>query len=228
MRGRLLTTVMAVMLALSAYGQVSVEPNPFNGMVYNQLGEPIKNARVYVRDPERYAQSDRKGRFGLTDVMAGDTLHVIVKKVQYDIPVEGRRSIKLWLMDQKSYRATEDQHLVDVGYGFVSRREHTGVSKGISGEELQRTGCTDILMALQGKVPGLNVSGSGFGEPAVSMRGINSINLSQTPLFIVDGNVVSSLRAVSIYDVDYVEVLKDASIYGSRGANGAILVHTKR
>ncbi len=59
------------------------------------------------------------------------------------------------------------------------------------------------------------------------MRGLNSIKLSQTPLFIVDGIEVTTLTNVSVWDVDYVEVLKDASIYGSRGANGAILVHTK-
>lgn len=235
MKGRVFCVVLtAWLMALAANGQektekvvVNVEPTPFNGLVCNQKNEPIKNAHIYVRDARRYAVSDRKGRFGLTNVSPDDTLHVVVKKLQYDIPVAGRKSIKLRLMDQKSYKAEEDQHLVDVGYGYVKRREHTGVSNGISGEELQRTGATNVLMALQGKIPGLNVSGSGFGEPNVSMRGINSINLSQTPLFIVDGIEVTTLTNVSVWDVDYVEVLKDASIYGSRGANGAILVHTK-
>ena len=234
MKGKILITIVVLLLAMTASAQDAKqtvygagEPVPFNGIVYDLNGVPVKNARIYVKDERRYAQTNRKGQFGLTDVKADDTLHVVVKKVRYDIPVEGRKSIKIWLADQKTFRADEDQHLVDVGYGFVKRREHTGVSNGISGEELQRTGATNVLMALQGKIPGLNVSGSGFGEPNVSMRGVNSINLSQTPLFIVDGIEVTTLTNVSVWDVDYVEVLKDASIYGSRGANGAILVHTK-
>ena len=131
MKGRVFCVVLtAWLMALVANGQektekvvVNVEPTPFNGLVCNQMNE----------DARRYAVSDRKGRFGLTNVSPDDTLHVVVKKLQYDIPVAGRKSIKLRLMDQQSYKAEEDQHLVDVGYGYVKRREHTGVSNGISG-----------------------------------------------------------------------------------------------
>ena len=77
---------------------------------------------------------------------------------------------------------------------------------------------------MRGLVPGLLISPSG----EISLRGQTSFYLDSTPLFVVDDVVVNSLDIVNIHDVEHVEVLKDANMYGSRGANGAILVKTKR
>lgn len=98
----------------------------------------------------------------------------------------------------------------------------------ISGEELVRTGQTSILGALQGLVPGLNIRGNEFTGFQSNIRGVNSIMLPSTPLFVVDGTIVNSLEVVNIHDVDYIEVDKDGSMYGARGANGVIKVFTKR
>ena len=202
---------------------------PFNGIVTDITGAPLKGAKVYVVSPRVYARSDKKGRFGLTDVKADDTLHVHYKKTEYTVPVAGRKSVRIRLGDQLTPEVNEDQDLVNWGYGFVKRRESIDVSSGISGEELLRSGQTNLLAALQGRIPGLNIGPSYLGaDPTVNIRGINSINLPSTPLYIVDGVEVQSLEFVNLYDVDHVEVLKDASIYGSRGANGAILVTLKR
>lgn len=214
------------LISLGLYAQKGV---PFNGLVFDTNGNPLKNVRVYVHDPRKYSRTNKLGRFGLTDVKGTDTLNVAFKKHSYQIPVNNKKSMKIFLADENQVRTEEDQQLVDFGYGFVKRRESTGPSNGISGEELRRSGYSDILSALQGRIPGLNVGGNGAAgvEPTVSMRGANSFMLSQTPLFVVDGVIVDTLMGVSLMDVDYVEVLKDASIYGSRGANGAILVRTK-
>lgn len=204
---------------------------PFNGIVKDVFGKPVRNVRVHVDNPRLYATTDKQGRFGLTDVKPTDVLHVKVKKKEYEIPVEGKKSIVIIVAEDFLLKeAVESQELVDIGYGFVKRREHTLPGNTISGEELVRTGRSDILSALQGKVPGLNISTNNRpgGESSVNIRGIQSINLPSTPLYIVDGIEQSSLMHISVYDVDYVEVMKDASIYGSRGANGAIIVHTKR
>lgn len=225
---RTLLLFLALLFPLFGYAQ---EKTPFNGIVKDVLGNPIKNARIYVSIPRLYARTDKRGRFGLTDVKPDDVLHVKVKKVEYEIPVEGKKSIIIVVAEDFSIRETsESQDLVDIGYGFVKRREATLPSNTISGEELVRSGQTNILNALAGKVPGLNISTNNRpgGEASVNIRGIQSINLPSTPLYIVDGIEQSSLMHISIYDVDYVEVMKDASIYGSRGANGAIIVHTKR
>lgn len=213
--------------SINAMAQDSHERKPFNGMVQDVLGQPMRNVKIWVTNDRQYTMSDRKGRFGLTDVKATDTLHIKYKKQRYDIAVEGRKSMRIMIADEP--RVEEDQELVDMGYGFVRRREYTGVSNYISGEELRNTGRGSLLAALQGRVPGLNVVTGPFpSDERVSMRGITSINLDNTPLFLVDGVIVESLDHINIYDVESVEVLKDASIYGARGANGAILVHTRR
>lgn len=206
------------------------EKVPFNGIVKDVTGSPVKNVRIYVDNLRLYATTDKQGRFGLTDVKPDDVLHVKARKAEYEIPVQGKKSIVIVVAEDFLLKeAVESQELVDIGYGFVKRREHTLPGNTISGEELVRTGQTNILNALAGRIPGLNVSTNSRpgGEASVNIRGIQSINLPSTPLFIVDGVEQSSLMYISPYDVDYVEVMKDASIYGSRGANGAIIVHTK-
>lgn len=202
---------------------------PFNGIITDVEGKPVNKARIYVSDPKRYATSDKKGRFGLTDVAPDDTLHIRIKKNVYLVPVDGRTGVRLIMLAEGGFNASQDDELVDQGYGFVRRREYAGVSNGISGDRLRATGRRTILSALEGMVPGLNISGSdSFGrETSVNIRGQRSFMLSSTPLYLVDGVVVQSLDGISINDVDYVEVMKDGSIFGSRGANGAISVHLK-
>ncbi|MBQ0057567.1 MAG: TonB-dependent receptor plug domain-containing protein [Bacteroidales bacterium] len=202
---------------------------PFNGMVTDIVGQPLKGVKVYSVDKNFVAKTDKQGRFGLSNVSPTDTIHVLYKGEHYDIPVAGRKSLRIRLGDQVLKSADEDVEMADLGYGFVKRREVIQATNGISGEVLRRTGRTNVLDALQGLVPGLTVrNNSEFGNNAtVSMRGVNSINSPITPLFFVDGVEVSSLDFVNIYDVESVEVMKEASIYGSRGANGAILVKTK-
>ncbi len=207
------------------------EDQPFNGLLLDASGMPIKNAKIYVTSPDRYAKTDKKGKFGLTNVQSTDTLKIKIKKRKspYLIPAEGSKGLKIYLADQGTYQISPDEEMASIGYGWVKRREYTGSSAGISGDDLRRTGKHDILSALQGKVAGMNITGSGtpWSENQVTIRGQKSIYLSSTPLFVVDGIVVDNFDGVSIYDVDRVEVLKEAPIYGSRGANGAILVFTK-
>ena len=227
----LLFVSLCAMYVMPAMAQEHQEDVPFNGLISDITGQPLKGANIWVHDHRRYARSDRKGRFGLTNVEANDTLHIKYRKQMYDIPVAGRRSINIKLADQGVQSCDEDEELVYLGYGYVRKRECTASRGGISGEELRRSGATTILGALQGRIAGLYVTSSnrfGLGGEEVNIRGINSLNLPSTPLYVVDGVVVDSLDSISLYDVDYVEVLKDANIYGSRGANGAIIVHTKR
>lgn len=201
---------------------------PFNGLILDREMKPKKGVKVFVKNPKRYSTSDKQGRFGLTDVEPDDTLTLVLsKKESIRIPVAGCKGMRIVISGDTSAYGENDEELVNIGYGYVKRREHTGVSSGISGDRLRSTGGRDILSALKGLVPGLNINGSN-GNYSVNIRGVKSLNFSNEPLYIVDGVTVSSLDFVSIYDVEYVEVLKDAYMYGSRGANGAILVTTKK
>ena len=223
---RILRYIGAV-VALAGFIISAFAEEPFNGVLLDGNMKPKKGVKIYVKDPKRYATTDKQGRFGLTDVMPNDTLTLVMsKKEKIRIPVDGCRGIKIVLAGDNGVRAENDEELVNLGYGFVKRREHIGVSSGISGDRLRATGQRDIIGALKGLVPGLYITGT-LGNYNVNIRGKKTLLLSDEPLYLVDGVVVSSLDFISIYDVDHVEVIKDASQYGSRGANGAILVTTK-
>ncbi|MBQ2507913.1 MAG: TonB-dependent receptor plug domain-containing protein [Bacteroidaceae bacterium] len=217
-------------LSLSTFAQNNQKGEPFNGLITDILAQPIKRAKIYVKSPDIYTYSDKKGRFGLTDISSDDTLKILYKKRIYFVPILNRKSLRIRLGDQLVDSAQEDQELIDYGYGYVKRREYLNSVNLLSGEQLQKEGYTTVMEALRGRVPGLNIYGtSGFGDtPSVNIRGINSINSSSTPLFLLDDVEVSSFDAVNLGDVDRIEVLKDANMYGVKGANGVIKVYTKK
>lgn len=220
---KLFFSIMISIFACVAVFAQKQKAVPFNGVVADLLGQPLKGARVWVVSPDYYTTTDKKGKFGLTNVQPTDTLHIKYKKQLYLIPVDTMKSVRVRLGDELKYEVRQDEELVNTGYGFVKRRESCNSSTGISGEVLVRTGRTDVLEALQGLVPGLTITN---GKAII--RGLATINGSSDPLFLVDGVEVESLSFVNVYVVDKVEVLKDANMYGVKGANGAILVTTKR
>lgn len=216
--------IAALLLTASTLAAATHEGVPFNGQIIDHTGKPVKNARIWTADPERYATSDKKGRFGLTDVDPADTLHVKIKKQQFAIPVDGAPSMRIVFIDENHFSHNQDEEMVNLGYEWVKHRERTASTNGFSGERLVATGASTILEALKGLVPGLYFGPGG----TVNIRGQHSIMGDSTPLFVLDGTIVGSLDFVNLSSVDHVEVLKDAPMYGSRGANGAIIVTTKR
>lgn len=221
--------IASLLTMLSVLFSVKGEEIPFNGLIVDAGGKPVSKVRVWVKDEGSYATSDKQGRFGLSEVNPTDTLNLKIKKKVYRIAVDGRKSMKITVIDAGIKEVNEEPEIMDLGYGYVKRRERINASSGITGARLRATGQSNILDALRGLVPGLNISGSSRnGDQSVTIRGIHSINSSNEPLYVVDDLPVSSLDGISLYDVERVEVLKDAPIYGSRGANGAIIVTTKR
>jgi len=222
-----------MLLALCASGNAQTAEEegkvPFNGQIVDLAGQPVRGVMVYTIDRNFHTVSDKKGRFGLTNVLPNDTVHLLYHRTHYAIPVNGRKSMRIIMGDQIDLHVEQSTDMENLGYGWVSRRESVSSSQGISGELLRRTGRSNLLDALQGLVPGLQVLGDGgpTGQKVI-IRGIGTINGSTDPLFIVDGVEVSSLDFLNVYDIECVEVMKDAFIYGSRGANGAILVTTKK
>lgn len=221
--------VALAMLPLAAIGQNSNQGVPFNGVIVDLNNNPVKRARVYVTDENRYAVSDKKGRFGLTDVGPTDTLHVKYRNEMYVIPVDGLKSVRIRLADQKQYTAVGDESLVSIGYDYVKTREQFNAGSTITGEDLVRTGRFDLVEALQGLVPGLRLTRGEFGEGTrANIRNSASLNGNTEALYVVDGVIVDSLFGIDVHTVDHVEILKDANIYGAQGGNGAIVVYTKQ
>ncbi|MBQ8437869.1 MAG: TonB-dependent receptor plug domain-containing protein [Alistipes sp.] len=215
---RLLSLV--VMLVASAYvasAQQSAKDIPFNGLIISEEGYAIQKMKVQVKGRSRHAVSDKQGRFGLTNVPADAILQFSYKKIKFELPVNGRRSMRVILVDGSVKSAEESQELIDTGYGHVKRREQSSNSGVITGEELRSLGQMDLQEALLGLVPGLQLVN---GE--LTLRGSTSINASSAPLIFVDGMETTTLSTVSINQVESVSVSRDGSMYGARGANGVI------
>ena len=155
------------------------------------------------------------------DKIADDAVLVFRRKgVKVEIGVNGRRSLRVMLIGEAISKADESQELVDLGFGYVRRREFNSSYGVITGEELRKENPgQDLETALQGRVAGLTTA---HGE--ITLRGHNSLAFSSAPLFIVDGTETSSLSNISVHDVETVTVHKDGSMYGQRGANGVIVV----
>jgi TonB-dependent SusC/RagA subfamily outer membrane receptor len=216
-----------LILCVCTFGIVSAQEQgdvPFNGIVEDAFGTPLKGARIWNVSPIYYATSNKMGEFGLTNVKPTDTLHVKYRKKVYDIAVDGKKSMRVRISDEVHVSVWEEEELVNTGYGFVKRRESCNATTGIPGELLVRTGRINILEAMRGMVPGVQISTSG----KVVIRGQATIYGTSDPLFLVDNMEVDNLDYVNVYDVERVDVLKDANMYGAKGANGAILVTTKR
>src|SRR5690606_17985937 len=202
-----------------------------SGTVTDQAGEPLIGVNVLVQGTTMGTATDIDGRFELQDVNENATL--VFSYVGYqtqEVPVNGRSSISVTMVEDLQ---TLDEVVV-VGYGTQKKSDLTGTVASVGSERLDNVPNLDIAQAIQGAVPGVMMQTSSAGAApgeVLMIRGRNSIRASNDPLIVVDGIPYGGqLRDINPNDVKSIEVLKDASaaaIYGSRGANGVILVTTK-
>lgn len=209
--------IIAAML-LSA--TISVAEEPFNGLIVGLDGKGIK-ANIAVKGSDKRTRSDGKGRFGLTDIKADDTLYIIYKRDTTAIELQGRRSIHIVLAEQGEVVSFEEsEELMNYGFGYVKRRESLDYSSGISGDRLRASGTNDLRKAIMMCYPGLKYIN---GELCLLTQ--NSINSSSAVLILCDG-VECNLDYINIHDVKSVEIIKGSNMYGFRGVNGVILITT--
>lgn len=218
---KLLLLVVMLLAGVAAFAQKEGDI-PFNGLIINEAGKGVSRFKVKVKGARAHALSDNQGRFGLTNVPADAVLQFSYKKIEFEIPVNGRRSMRVILVAGSVSDVEESQELIDTGYGYVKRRELTQRSDVISGDELRSLGQMDLQEALLGVMPGLQLIN---GE--LSLRGSTSLNASSRPLILVDGMETTTLSTVSINEVESVSLDRDGSMYGIRGANGVILITLK-
>ena len=200
-----ITLVLCIFLlsAVASFAQSdSVSWRPFNAIVTDAAGSPLKGVKVFISSPVKYATSDKNGRFGLTNVDSDDTLHLRYKRKNYDVPVSGRLGLKIRLFDNLGVESDDGADLMDFGYGFVKRRETISVSNGISGEELARTGQSNLLLALQGKVPGFIIDESRDGGCYLKIRGDISFNSPSSPLlFLMELSSIRLTMSMSLMSI---------------------------
>lgn len=194
-------------------------------------GTPIPGVSILVKGTNRGVTTDVNGDFQLE--VPGSESVLIVSSVGYikqEVAVGGQTNLAIQL--KSDIKALDE--VVVVGYGTVKRSDLTGSVAQIKGDKLLDRQSQNVAQALQGRMPGVDVqvnSAAPGYQPRVRIRGVNSINSSVEPLYVVDGIIgVSNANLLNPNDIESVEVLKDASataIYGARGANGVILITTK-
>ena len=203
------------------------------GTVTDDLG-PVIGATVTVQGTSIGATTDLDGKFTLTSVPNVAKAVLIVRFVGMEEakePLKGRTS-NIHIQMKEAVGMLDD--VVVIGYGTQKRGNLTGSIASVSGKILEKVQTTSAAEAIVGKLPGVQVTavdGSPDAEIKILVRGGGSITQDNSPLIILDGFEVSSLNDVPPTDIESIEVLKDAAstaIYGARGANGVILVTTKR
>ncbi|SFN49717.1 SusC/RagA family TonB-linked outer membrane protein [Salegentibacter flavus] len=190
---------------------------------------PLPGANVIVKNTTNGTQTDFDGNFSL-EASRGDILVVsFLGYVTQEVPATDS-PIQVTLMEDSE---TLDQVVV-VGYGTQSKRDITGSVSIIDDEAFDDRPNTQVGALIQGKAPGVQVV-SGSGKPSsglnIRIRGTNSINASSEPLYVVDGVPTNDTRSLNPADIESISVLKDASsaaIYGAQGANGVVLITTRK
>jgi TonB-linked SusC/RagA family outer membrane protein len=198
---------------------------------------PLQGVTVIVEGTNRAGLSDSAGRYVLTEVPAGDrrvnARRLGLTSASQTVTVVAGQVVTADFSLASS--AVQLEGVVTVGYGTQSRREVSGAISSIKPEDIRQVVTSNPLDAIKGRIPGVDITAGSF-EPgannAIRIRGTRSISASNNPLYVVDGvPITGDLRDVDPTSIQSIEVLKDASaaaVYGSRGANGVLMVTTKR
>lgn len=219
---RLLLSFALILTGTIAYAQTEI-----SGTVTDPTGEAVIGATVMEKGTSNGTVTDFDGNFKLK-VNEGATLTIsFIGYKTEELPAQ--QGMKVTMQDN----AKELAEVVVTGYSSQRKADLTGSVSVVKTDELKSSSDTDPMRALQGKIPGMTITsnGSPVGAGTVRIRGIGSFNSSQDPLFIIDGvPTTTNLNTLNMNDIESMQVLKDAasaSIYGSRAANGVIIITTR-
>ena len=202
-----------------------------SGVVKDETGEPVIGANVVVKGTTNGTVTDMNGRYSL-EVPEGGVLQI--SYIGYNT-----QEVKVGSGDVVNVSLREDSEALDevvvIGYGTVKKSDLTGAVGSVQMKDVSQVGITSADRALQGQIAGVQVNAR-TGQPGESMmirvRGSNSLAGGNEPLYVIDGMPVEKMNSdINPEDILSMEVLKDASstaIYGSRGANGVVMITTKR
>ena len=238
--------VLIILAAVMAsFATAAAQDLKITGTVTDQTGYPLEGATVLVRGTTKGTTTDAEGRYMLN---ATEDAEIVVSYLGYlsqSKKADGKSQLDFVLMEDTNFL----DDVIVVAYGTMSESDFTGSASQIKGEEIATASKESIDKGMMGKIAGVRIS-SDNGDPgsagSVQIRGVGSISAGTSPLYVIDGTVISSategdiqvgyrstgiLNTLNPDDIESVTVLKDAaaaSLYGSRAANGVILITTKR
>ncbi|HEY4148626.1 MAG TPA: TonB-dependent receptor [Chitinophagaceae bacterium] len=227
---RTIVPVLAFLVCtISLYAQNTIR---VTGQVTGDNGQPVAGATIQVKGSKGAVISDDKGGFVIT---APSNAVLVISAVEFstrEIALNGKATLAVTLL---SSGAKQLDQVVVVGYGTQRKRDVTGSTVSVSEKALREVPTANLQGALQGKAAGVELQTTGTmpgADMQIRIRGVRSISGTNTPLFILDGIPFDgTLNDINPDDVASLDILKDASataIYGSRGANGVVLITTKR
>lgn len=201
-----------------------------SGKVIDEAGEPIIGASVHSKDGKYRTVTDPDGNFSIKSDKQNQTLRI--SYIGYDateVNAVAGKPVRIVLTENAQL-----DEVVVVGYGTMRRSDVTGSISSVKGKELTKNSSANVVQTLAGKVAGVQVvqnSGAPGGDVSILIRGVGTIN-DASPLYVIDGVPVNGgMWYLNPADIETIDVLKDASataIYGSRGANGVVIVTTRR
>ena len=219
-----------LLIALLVHIAIMAQQKTVSGVVKDNGNEPIPGVSIQIKGTTTGTITDIDGKYSLN--VSGDDVVLVYSFIgmkTQQITVGSQSTIQVSLLSD-----TEDlDEVVVVGYGVQKKKLVTGATSQVKGDEIAQRNSTSPLQAMQGQTAGVNITSSS-GQPGekvkVNIRGVGTIGNSG-PLYIVDGVQTDGIDYLNASDIETIDVLKDAAsaaIYGSRAANGVILVTTKR
>lgn len=230
LEGYLLRIVCCLLLTTAALSLQAQTRNQVSGRVTDPAGEPLVGATVVVVGTTTGTTTDIDGNYAINAPAGGQLRFSYIGYAEQTVEIGTQSVINIALQDDSQML----KDVVVIGYGTMEKKSVTSSITSIKGDDLTAgMGGSTIATVLQGKVPGLTISGSSSPNSSngFQLRGVASINASQSPLVVIDGIPGGDMRALIQEDIESIDVLKDASagaIYGTRAAGGVILITTKR
>ena len=229
---------LALLLLVLAFISISIPVPAFqsqtevkvSGTVMDENNDPIIGANILVKGTNYGVVTDLEGDFELS-VPVGATIKVsFIGMTPQEHHIENTSHLSITLTSDISQLG----EVVVIGYGSVEKKDLTGAIETLSGEDLTKVNNTNFTETLNGKVTGVLVTKSSNrpgADMAIQIRGLNSIHSSNEPLYVINGvPSYSGMKHLNAEDIESIDILKDASssaIYGSRGANGVVIITTK-
>lgn len=228
MRKIVLFLITLTSISLASWAQT----RKISGTVLSETGSALAGASISIKGGTGGTVTDNDGKFSLNIAASGKVVLVInsIGFAAQEIAVGDRSDISIKMVSE----STRMEDVVVVGYGSVRKKDLTGAVGSLAPRDIVRTNPSNVTQALQGQVTGVvvtktsNKPGQGF---QIDIRGQNTITGATEPLVVIDGVIGARLRDINPQDIQSIDILKDASstaIYGARGANGVIIITSKK
>jgi TonB-dependent starch-binding outer membrane protein SusC len=222
--------LLLLLLLLAFVVQVQAQGLNLKGKITDENGGGLPGVTVLLKGTTNGTATDAEGNYALAVPNANGTLVVtFIGYTTQEVPINNRTSLNVSLKpDAKAL-----QEVVVIGYGTAERKDLTGAVTSLSGAELTKVPVASAAEAMTGRMAGVQVTtvdGAPGAEIVIRVRGGGSVTQDNSPLYIVDGFPVNSINDIAPSDIASIDILKDASsaaIYGSRGANGVVIITTK-